>query len=260
MNVFFNLSIKSRLYSLVFGSILDKDESIFKSYENQLKGLATPTPETNPTAKGFVFNGWENVSSTITGNANYASKWLVDSDEDGVADEEEFKIEFIVDNKVVKTEYLTEGQNPTAPTVKDTNTDNRVFKGWNPTIAPATKDARYTAQFAEDTNNDGVADSEQFLIEFYNENELVSSDYYSKNATVTAPVLTDTDKDNKVHTGWTPEFNATATAAVKYNAVWKDDVDNDGIADESEKKWTVNYYLISVVPLAWRARSARSCL
>ena len=76
----------------------------------------------------------------------------------------EFKIEFIVDNKVVKTEYLTEGQNPTAPTVKDTNTDNRVFTGWNPEIRKVEKSdetLRFEAKFEADLNNNGQADKDE---------------------------------------------------------------------------------------------------
>ena len=216
---------------------LNKDGSEFVKFEDQLEGLATPQPENKPVAEGFVFDGWKDVAATISKDERYESKWLVDSDKDGIADEKEVKVEFYVDNKVEKTEYLMPGEKPTAPKVKDTDKDNRVFTGWTPEITEVKKEdktVKYEATFEEDTNNDGYADEDQFLIEFYNKDEFVSSDYYNEGATVVAPTLDDPKNDGETHTGWDPEFNSTATASVRYDAVWETDTDNDNIADESE--------------------------
>ena len=125
---------------------------------------------------------------------------------------------------------------PTAPSMNeyDTENDKRVFANWKPEVVAATADAEYVAQFKDDVNNDGKADEDQFLIEFYNKDEFVSSDYYNEGETVVAPTLTDTKEDGETHTGWDPEFNPTATASVRYDAVWETDTDNDNVADEDE--------------------------
>ena len=45
--------------------------------------------------------------------------------------------------KELRNKYLLEGEMPTAPTVEDTNEDNRVFAGWDSEIVTATEDKQY---------------------------------------------------------------------------------------------------------------------
>jgi len=48
-------------------------------------------------------------------------------------------------------------------------------------------------------------------------------------------------RDGYVFDGWKPAFSDTVTGNVTYVAQWKDDKNNNGIADDEEEKYTVTY-------------------
>lgn len=76
------------------------------------------------------------------------------------------------------------------------------------------------------------------------ENEEVFADQVTENIPLgtATPEFNGTPKrDGYVFTGWTPEVAETVTANVVYTAVWSEDANGNGEADDNEKKYTVTY-------------------
>ena len=76
------------------------------------------------------------------------------------------------------------------------------------------------------------------------ENEEIFADQVTENIPVGAatPEFNGTPKrDGYVFTGWTPEVAETVTASAVYTAVWSEDANGNGVADDNEEKYTVTY-------------------
>ncbi|WP_346707179.1 InlB B-repeat-containing protein [Massilistercora timonensis] len=76
------------------------------------------------------------------------------------------------------------------------------------------------------------------------ENEEIFADQVTENIPVgtATPEFNGTPKrDGYVFTGWTPEVAETVTASAVYTAVWSEDANGNGVADDNEKKYTVTY-------------------
>ena len=76
------------------------------------------------------------------------------------------------------------------------------------------------------------------------ENEEIFADQVTENIPVgtATPEFNGTPKrDGYVFTGWTPEVAETVTASAVYTAVWSEDANGNGEADDNEKKYTVTY-------------------
>ena len=229
----------------------DYNNEVIEVIEDVLVDMPTPTIA-DPERQYYKFNGWNpEVAETVTDNADYTATYVPVTDENGngKADEEEahFTITYYRDSACKEVYAVKENVlvDTLTPTVENPTREFYEFKGWNPTNENViVKDnANYCATWKakNDSNGDQVADEEQYLIEFYSDNKLVDGNYYNPNATVTAPVLEDTDTDNRVHTGWNPTFNDIATKAERYDAVWAEDMNNNGKADEGEAHFTITY-------------------
>ena len=76
------------------------------------------------------------------------------------------------------------------------------------------------------------------------ENEEIFADQVTENIPVgtATPEFNGTPKrDGYVFTRWTPEVAETVTASAVYTAVWSEDANGNGEADDNEKKYTVTY-------------------
>ena len=76
------------------------------------------------------------------------------------------------------------------------------------------------------------------------ENEEIFADQVTENIPVgtATPEFNGTPKrDGYVFTGWTPEVAETVTASAVYTAVWSEDANGNGVADDNEEKYTVTY-------------------
>ena len=124
-----------------------------------------------------------------------------------------------------------------------------VFKGWTPAVAETvTADAVYTAVWGEDKNNNGVADDEEdkYTVTYTDgveDEEVFADQVYSELLSGTAtPAFDGTPtREGYVFKGWTPAVAETVTADATYTAVWGEDKNNNGVADDEEDKYTVTY-------------------
>ena len=76
------------------------------------------------------------------------------------------------------------------------------------------------------------------------ENEEIFADQVTENIPVgtATPEFNGTPKRaGYVFTGWTPEVAETVTASAVYTAVWSEDANGNGVADDNEEKYTVTY-------------------
>ena len=124
---------------------LDYDGELIKEYNDLLLNTKTPILEKNPTKKGHVFVGWEDYSEVVLENKNYKSKWLIDSDNDGYADENQFDVKFYIDNELVSVQYVNENELPVVPTL---NKDGWTLSEFTPEVI-ANKSNSYYAKWID---------------------------------------------------------------------------------------------------------------
>ena len=197
-------------------------------------GAKTPAfYEKDPTRKGYVFTGWNPaVAATVTGNATYTAVWEEEkytvTYTDGVENEEIFADQ-VYGNLLSGTATPAFNGTPTRP--------GYVFTGWNPAVAATvTGNATYTAVWEEEkytvTYTDGVENEEIFADQVYG-NLLPGTATPAFNGTPT--------RTGYVFSAWNPAVAATVTGNVTYTAVWEEDANGNGIADDEEDKYTVTY-------------------
>ena len=142
-----------------------------------------------------------------------------------------------------------------APTPLDTDSDNVVFTGWNPSlpegnIVPA-EDAEYKAVYKDDLNNNGEPDDEEDLVTITFDTADTTKGYFGEGsqtavadellpgiALTTPEGFVDVEGDEYAFDGWVdangnevtivPDADATVTAK------WADDKNHNNTPDEEE--------------------------
>ena len=234
-------------------------------------GITVPTPIDTDTDK-VIFTGWQpDTPFTVVPDADEAKEYSFtaiyeeDKNNDGKPDKDQLaKVTFHSDygfdgnaeQKDVVLENLVPSTSITVPTPIDTDTDNVIFKGWQPetpfTVVPdadKAKDYSFTAVYEEDKNNDNKPDKDQlakvmFHSDYGFDGEAAKTDIVLENlvpgTSITVPTPVDTDTDNVIFTGWQPETPFTvvpdADEAKEYSftAVYEEDKNNDGKPDKDQ--------------------------
>ena len=132
---------------------------------------------------------------------------------------------------------------------KDPTRKGYVFTGWKPAIAATvTGNATYTAVWEEDANGNGTPDKdeEKYTVSYTDgvENEEIFADQVYGNllpGTATPAFNGTPTRTGYVFSAWNPAVAATVTGNVTYTAVWEEDANGNGIADDEEDKYTVTY-------------------
>ena len=160
---------------------------------------------------------------------------------DGVEDEEVFADEV--------HENLSSGVATPAFSGGTPTRTGYVFKGWNPEVAATvTGNATYVARWAEDKNNNGIADDEEtkYTVRYTDgvDEEVIFADQVYRNllSGVDTPAFKGTPKrEGYVFKGWNPAVAEKVTGDATYAATWGEDKNNNGIDDNEETKYTVTY-------------------
>ena len=226
-------------------------------YGNLLPGVDTPAFKGTPTREGYVFKGWNpEVAATVTGNATYIATWGEDKNNNGIADDEETKytVRYTdgVDGKEVFADQVYGNllSGVATPAFEGTPTrEGYVFKGWNPAVAATvTGNVTYVARWAEDKNNNGIADDEEtkYTVRYTDgvDEEVIFADQVYRNllSGVDTPAFKGTPKrEGYVFKGWNPAVAEKVTGDATYAATWGEDKNNNGIDDNEETKYTVTY-------------------
>lgn len=157
-------------------------------FENQVisgieSGTSTPTfPVSRPSSividgDTYVFSGWDNNAEVVLGDMVINAIWKLDSNGNGVADEDEAKFSVTYTDGVGGTafgDYVISNLlvNTATPLYRAPERAGYIFQGWSPTVADIiTGNAIYTAIWAEDKNNNNIPDSEEetYTIIFIND-------------------------------------------------------------------------------------------
>ena len=226
-------------------------------YGNLLSGVATPAFEGTPTREGYVFKGWNPaVAATVTGNVTYVATWGEDKNNNGIDDNEETKYTVTYKDGVDGEEVFADQvygnllSGVATPAFEGTPTrTGYVFKGWNPEVAATvTGNATYVARWAEDKNNNGIADDEEtkYTVRYTDgvDEEVIFADQVYRNllSGVDTPAFKGTPKrEGYVFKGWNPAVAEKVTGDATYAATWGEDKNNNGIDDNEEPKYTVTY-------------------
>ena len=233
---------------------------VFADVVHEKLPYGTKTPafyEKDPTRKGYVFTGWKPaVAATVTGNATYTAVWEEDANGNGTPDKDEEKYTVSYTDGVENEEIFADETHSdllsgtATPAFNGTPTrTGYVFSAWNPAVAATvTGNVTYTAVWEEDANGNGTPDKdeEKYTVSYTDgvENEEIfadetHSDLLSGTAT---PAFNGTPtRTGYVFSAWNPAVAATVTGNVTYTAVWEEDANGNGIADDEEDKYTVTY-------------------
>ena len=235
-----------------------ENEEIFADqvYGNLLPDTATPAFNGTPTRTGYVFSAWNPaVAATVTGNATYTAVWEEDANGNGTPDkdEEKYTVSYTdgVENEEIFADQvygnLLSGIATPAFNGKPTRT-GYVFGGWNPAVAAKVTESKiYSATWKPDANGNGIADDEEdkftvtytdgmdgkIFVNQVHENLLPDTATPAFNGTPT--------RTGYVFGGWNPAVAAKVTESKTYTAVWEEDANGNGIADDEEDKYTVTY-------------------
>ena len=225
-------------------------------YSGLLSGANTPLFNGKPEREGYVFGGWNPaIAETVTGDATYVATWKEDKNNNGIADDEEQKYtvkytDGVDDEEVFADQVYSDLLSGTATPLFNGKPEREgyVFGGWNPAIADTvTGDATYVATWKEDKNNNGIADDEEkkYTVKYTDgANGTIFEDQIYENLLVGTPIpaFKGTPKrTGYVFAGWDPEMTDVVKENVTYTPVWKEDKNNNGIADDEEDKYTVVY-------------------
>ena len=254
MHVVFNVS---DTYTVTYTDGVENEE-IFANqvYGNLLPDTATPAFNGTPTRTGYVFSAWNPaVAATVTGNATYTAVWEKDANGNGTPDkdEEKYTVSYTdgVENEEIFADQvygnLLSGIATPAFNGKPTRT-GYVFGGWNPAVAAKVTESKiYSATWKPDANGNGIADDEEdkftvtytdgmdgkIFVNQVHENLLPDTATPAFNGTPT--------RTGYVFGGWNPAVAAKVTESKTYTAVWEEDANGNGIADDEEDKYTVTY-------------------
>ena len=219
-----------------------------------LVGLVTPEFEGELTRDNYIFAGWNpEIAATVTGEAIYTAVWKEDINRNGIADEADTRFTVTYSDGVNGEAFVSQVTEvligmPTPAFEGEPTRDNYIFTGWDKEISETVmQDVTYIAEWTEDFNNNGIADGEEthynvVYTDGVNDEELFANQEYNCVAGQTTPCFEgELTKDNYVFTGWDKEIAETVTQDVTYTAVWKEDINHNGVADEDDPKCFVTY-------------------
>ena len=229
---------KPTMYTVTYTDGVD-NEVIFEdqSYGDLFPGDYTPTFSGTPNRKGYVFTGWSpSLSKIVTSDATYTATWKVDSNNNGLADDEEEKYtvtytDGVSDEEIFKDEVYKDLLSGTK-TPEFTGTAVRegyVFGGWSTAVSETvTGNVTYTATWKVDSNNNGLADDEEekYTVTYtdgVSDEEVFKDQVYKDllSGTKTPGFNGTPTREGYTFTGWTPKVSDTVTGNVVYEATWK---------------------------------------
>lgn len=239
-------------------------------FENQVisgveSGTGTPTfPVSRPSSividgNTYVFSGWDNNAEVVLGDMIINAIWKLDSNGNGVADEDEAKFSVTYTDGVGGTafgDYVISNLlvNTATPLYRAPERAGYIFQGWSPAVAEViTGNAIYTAIWAEDKNNNNIPDSEEETYTIIFINDVTGATLQTTPGVLggldtpqfagPAPTMT-----GYVFVGWSPALAQTVDPAaadefgnIYYIARWEVDANNNGIADVDEARYSVIY-------------------
>ncbi len=133
------------------------DGVIYKTCE--MKFGSTITPEITPTKKGYTFSGWSDIPAIMpANNVTVSGTFIVNK----------YKVTYVVDSEIFKTEYIEYGAMIIPPTVDEK--EGFVYNGW--TNVPKTMPANDITIYGSFTTT-GIEDN------------IISADSYRRIYTVT---------------------------------------------------------------------------
>ena len=240
------------------------------TYTNILTGLTfeqaniiIPTPVPN---KNYKFKEWTpKINKTVSASVEYTAEFYPDFNNNNIDDREEehYTIEFlagehgILEGTTTYENILTgltfEQANIVIPKVKAN--ENYKANGWDKEInTTVTEDATYTAQYFADFNNNDIDDeTERVTVIFYaGEHGIIgnSKEYMVEGLLPGYDNYPDAPEvvanDNYSFKAWNPNYNANTmipleNASLEFTATYFEDKNHNGIDDETEEHYTVEF-------------------
>ncbi len=245
-------------YTVTYTDGVETEEIFPDQTENNiLTGLGTPEFTGSLYRDGYVFNGWEpELAEKVTADVTYTAAWAEDKNGNEIDDSTEAHYDVTytdgVDTEDIFADQVEEDILTGLATPEFTGSldrDGYVFDGWTPEVAEnVTADVTYTAVWAIDANGNGIADEDEdkFTVTYTDgvDGEAFKDQQHTgllDGDETPAFIGTPSRGEDYIWNGWTPEVAETVSGSVTYTAVWAEDFNHNGIADDAEDKLTVIY-------------------
>lgn len=156
-------------------------------------------------------------------------------------DDEKYTVKFYDFNKEkVKEESVLIGMDATAPELDDI--DDYIFTGWNKDYTNVSENLDVYAVYEQDINGNGIPDTQDaiFRVQFFNiERKLVKEENVLVGMDATAPELQNVS--GKIFINWDKDYTDVQKDLDVY-PVYGDDINNNGILDDIDTRYTVRFY------------------
>jgi len=214
------------------------------STQEVLPGMSATAPNV-PNHPGVTFAGWATGYENVTGNTTINTVYTQVNEEPTPVF---YQVTFMdgFDNSVIATVAVGEGLTATAPQAP--THAGKVFDGWQGSYSNVTGDGTVTATYADDLNNDGIAD---YLQEHYTVTFVAGEHGSIEGTTIYTNIVKGltfeqvgikvpkTIPANELYkfANWTPEMKRTVNENAVYTANFTpvgEDKNNNGVADEEE--------------------------
>ena len=201
--------------------------------------------------EGYVLSEWNPTVSKVVKNQVYVARWLEDSNKDGYADINQFKITFKALDKVLVNNYYNTGDKMPIPDEDEIPVkDGYVFVGWGEEVEKTvSKSKEFVAVYELDKNNNKIADSSEnkLTIKYLNKDGSVFETFYELINMKTPIPEKYPEANGYIFEGWI-DVSEKVTSDVSYNGNWEVDSDKDGVADkyEYEIKFVVDEENVSI--------------
>ena len=166
------------------------------------EGKAATAPA-NPTKEGYEFTGWDKEFSNVKANLEVNAQFKE------IPQTKKFKVEFLVDGKVVSTQEVEEGKGATAPA--DPVKDGYEFTGWDKEFNKVTSDLKVNAKFKE------LPTAKYYTVEFIVNGEVINTQQVKEGESAVLPEQPE-PINGKYFAGWRKD-TSNVTSDMKVNAI-----------------------------------------
>ena len=237
-------------YTVIYTDWVDNEE-IFadQKTENILSWTITPAFIWTPIRENYVFSWWtSSIADKVTANVTYTAQWKDDINDNWIADEDEtphvltimyrYSREEQAHQPVIASYLSWISYSVISPIIANYKADKLVVE-WIMWEEDKLIVVTYTPD--EDENHNGYADGDEpkytVIYTDWVDWEVVFVDQKIENIlswTVTPEFNWTPIRENYVFSWWTPSVADKVTENAIYTAQWKEDTNNNGIADEEE--------------------------
>ncbi len=207
-----------------------------------LIGMDASAPQLED-VENYIFMGWDKEFNNVKENLDIYALYEKDINKNGIPDtqDEIYSVKFYnIEQELVKEENVLIGLDATAPELAPVS--KKIFMGWDKEYTSIQSDLDVYPVYKDDVNENGINDEEdtRYIVKFYDKNNTaVKEEIVLVGTSATAPVLDPVD--NYIFVKWDKSFD-NVTSDLDVYPIYGDDINNNGVIDEEDTRYTVKFY------------------